>query len=349
MHPELTEKLCCATCRGRLRLEIDVWLRATGHVDQGRLCCESCACYYPISQGIARFLESEAYVASFGRQWTRYAVQRYEEDLEVFQAKTGFQLDDLPGQTVLDAGCGGGRYTLVAARHGAHVLAIDMSRSVDQAARLCAKEPNVDCLQADLLDLPLAERSVDLAFSIGVLHHSKDPAAAFRQIAQTVRHGGRLALWLYRRNTWFQEILNQTLRGITTRMGPDQLEALASCAALLGSIPLANRTLNKVVNFSNHPVWENRVCDTFDWYSPRYQSHHTVVEVTDWLRNAGFGMVRELPAEKSGRLYGWALRRGLIIGSGVNLVGRKLPPTRVECDEEGWKDGRVEGWKGGRS
>ena len=76
--------------------------------------------------------------------------------------------------------------------------------------------PDVAIVQADLLDLPLAERQFDLVFSIGVLHHSPDPRRAFAQVAARVKPGGRLAVWLYRKNTPPQEWLNSGLRAVTT-------------------------------------------------------------------------------------------------------------------------------------
>ena len=42
-----------------------------------------------------------------------------------------------------------------------------------------------------------------------------------------------------------------------------------SCGlGVLGGVPIVNRTLNKVANFSGHPDWTLRVCDNFDWYAP---------------------------------------------------------------------------------
>ncbi len=93
--------------------------------------------------------------------------------------------------------------------------------------------------------------------------------------------------------------------------------------AWLGGVPVVNRTLNKVLNFSAHPDAENRLCDTFDWYAPVYQYHHTVEELAGWFREAGFDELRVLPPEKQGRLYRWTYERNLLIGSGVNIVGRK--------------------------
>jgi SAM-dependent methyltransferase len=322
VHQDLMERLCCPRCRGRLCLQAE--RSDSGQVESGRISCPACGVDYPIVRGIPRFVATEDYVASFGRQWTRYAVEHWHEDETTFPAKTGFSLDELRGRVVLDAGCGGGRYSLVAARHGARVVAVDMSRAVDRAARLCAAFPHVDFVQADLLHLPLAEHTVDLAFSIGVMHHTSDTAAAFRQVASAVRPAGRLAVWLYRRNTAVQEALNETLRGIARRMTMPQLEFIATAGAVLGSVPVVNRLLNKLVNFSAHPVWENRVCDTFDWYSPRYQFHHTVAELMAWFHATGFTELRELSPEKSGHVYRWAYEHDLVVGSGVNVVGTKL-------------------------
>ena len=109
-------------------------------------------------------------------------------------------------------------------------------------------------VQADLLDLPLAEAAFDLVFSIGVLHHTPDPRRAFAQIARRVKPGGRLAVWLYRKNTPPQEWLNTGLRRITTRLPARVLEPLCAGLGVLGSIPVVNRTLNKVANFSDTPT-----------------------------------------------------------------------------------------------
>ena len=67
---------------------------------------------------------------------------------------------------------------------------------------------------------------------------------------------------------WWQERINDALRRRTTQMPAARLERYCRFGAWLGGLPLVNRTLNKVVNFSAHPSWENRVCDTFDWFAP---------------------------------------------------------------------------------
>ena len=314
MNAALFSLLLCPKCRAST-------------LDPGRP-CPSCGHVVPIRGDVPR-LAGEGYVASFGRQWNRYDVARPEEDAAVFRVKTGLDPENLSGKLVLDAGCGGGRYARLLGEHGARVVGVDLSAAVDKAASLCQPYENVLICQADLLDLPLASSSFDVAFSIGVLHHSPDPRRAFAEVARLVKPGGHLAVWLYRKNTPPQEWLNSGLRALSTRLSPRVLEPLCAGLGVFGSIPVLNRTLNKLANFSNHPDWTLRVCDNFDWYAPKYQFHHTIPELRRWFEEEGFVDLVDLPPARSGRFYEWAYRKDLVIGSGVNVAGRKVGSHRL--------------------
>ena len=311
MTDELIAHLCCPATGQSLR-------RTTGE----SLGCDCCGTTYPVVNGIPRFVASE-HLASFGLQWNKYEGAHDDEDRATFEAKTGVRLDELRGLRVLDAGCGGGRYSKVAGEAGASVIGADHSSAVDKAATLCGHLPDVGFVQADLKHLPLEPASFDFVFSIGVMHHDVCTRDVFDAVAKFVKPGGRFAVWLYRRNQCWQEWLNSAIRRRTTKMEPARLERWCRCGARLGGIPVANKTLNKIVNFSAHPNWENRVCDTFDWFAPQYQHHHMVTELLSWFESAGFAQLRVLPPEKSGRLYRWTYEHNLLIGSGVNVTGTK--------------------------
>ena len=208
MNHELLSLVLCPRCRGTVEIAGD---------PPESLRCTSCGSKYPVVGRVPR-LAGDTYAASFGRQWNRYDVARPEEDEATFRVKTGVDPASLAGKLVLDAGCGGGRYARLVGSHGARVIGVDLSSAVDKAASLCAGLPDVCIVQADLLDLPLADAAFDLVFSIGVLHHTPDPRRAFAQIARKVKPGGRLAVWLYRKNTPPQEWLNSALRAVTTRI-----------------------------------------------------------------------------------------------------------------------------------
>ncbi|MEZ6049369.1 MAG: methyltransferase domain-containing protein [Planctomycetaceae bacterium] len=294
---------------------------------QNSLSCLVCNRVIPIKDGIPRFIEDD-HLASFGRQWNRYEVAHLEEDRQTFQAKTGFELKDLKGKRVLDAGCGGGRYAKLVAAAGAELVAVDLTHAVEKARALCQRETDIDLnqvqfLQADLKALPLEPASFDYVFSIGVMHHDVNTRDLFDAVAKLVKPGGYYAVWLYRRNQNWQERVNSLLRSRTIKMSPERLEKWCRLGAFLGSIPLLNKTLNKVINFSSHSSYENRVCDTFDWYAPQYQHHHTLAELLDWFEAAGFEDLEVLPPEKNGACYNWAYEKNLIIGSGVNVQGRR--------------------------
>jgi SAM-dependent methyltransferase len=288
--------------------------------DQGALLASSGEVLGRVVDEIPRFVSDE-HLQSFGDQWNRFEVAHDDEDRATFEAKTGMRLDDLKGLRVLDAGCGGGRYSKICAEAGASVVGVDHSRAVDKARQLCSHLDNVQFAQGDLKQLPLEHGAFDFVFSIGVMHHDSNTRAVFDAVAPMVKTNGRYSVWLYRRNQWWQEIINSGIRGVTTRIPQSLLRPLCHMGAILGGTPVVNRTLNKIVNFSAHSSYENRVCDTFDWWAPEYQYHHTVAELQDWFTAAGFGDLRELPPEKSGRFYNWSYENNLLIGSGVNVTG----------------------------
>ena len=302
--------LVCPDGHGRLQLRGDEWV------------CDVCGRLGVEQGGVPRFVEQD-HLASFGAQWNRFDVVRDEEDRRVFEVKTGVRLDELSGLRVLDAGCGGGRYSRLAALAGAEVVGADQSTAVEKAAEVCRDLPTVRFLQADLKRLPLETGSFDLVFSIGVMHHDQDTRTVFDAVSQMVRPGGRLAVWLYRRNTWWQEWINDRMRLRAAGMTEKQLERWCHRLVRLGGVPVLNRVINKLVNFSNHPDPELRMCDTHDWYAPAFQHHHTVQELREWFESAGFSGLHELPPEKAGRFYRWAWRQNLIPGSGVNVVGTR--------------------------
>ena len=274
-----------------------------------------------VEHGIPRFVEDETFVESFGFQWNRFDVRRRQEDEQVFEVKTGVAPKDLAGKVVLDAGCGGGRYTRIAADHNAFVVGVDRSTAVEKARSLTEGLQNVQLVQADLTRLPFRRQTFDMVFSIGVLHHSPDCRRAFDSVAEMVKPGGVLAVWLYRRNTWPQERINDATRWMARRMSRPTLLKLSKFGAFVGGIPVVGQAFSKVVNVSTHPDPHLRLCDTFDWYSPTFQSHHTFAEASGWFREAGFDRIRELPPAKGGRMYRAFFNWGMIPGSGVNVTG----------------------------
>jgi SAM-dependent methyltransferase len=105
----------------------------------------------------------------------------------------------LPEQEVLDAGCGGGRYTVAWRLLGAkRAVGVDISRIGLAGARRRVGESGIDGVsfrQGSVLDLPFPNDTFDLVFSNGVLHHTVDWKKGIAELVRVLKPDGRG--WLY--------------------------------------------------------------------------------------------------------------------------------------------------------
>ncbi|MGW1842858.1 methyltransferase domain-containing protein [Streptomyces sp. NPDC001966] len=105
----------------------------------------------------------------------------------------------LPGQRMLDVGCGTGRPTVrIGTESGASVLGVTVSAAQVRAGRERASKAGlsdrVTFEQADAMDLPLESGSFDAAWAIESFAHFSDRPAAIREVRRVLRPGGRLVL-----------------------------------------------------------------------------------------------------------------------------------------------------------
>jgi SAM-dependent methyltransferase len=104
------------------------------------------------------------------------------------------------GETVLDIGCGAGTDLLLAARRvgpGGQAIGVDMTEAMRDRALASAAAAglhNVKVHRADATALPLADASVDVVISNGVLNLVPEKDRAFAEIVRVLRPGGRLQL-----------------------------------------------------------------------------------------------------------------------------------------------------------
>jgi SAM-dependent methyltransferase len=291
---EVLAILRCLDCQSGLNSEAD------------GLVCTGCGRQYPQSNGVVRFVGAQEYAGSFGFQWKLYARTQLDDATSqkserAFRRRTGFRPEDLAGKLVLDVGCGMGRFAEVATRWGAHVVGIDLSLASEVAAKNLA-ERNATIFQADVFKLPFAAESFDYIYSIGVLHHTPDCERAFKSLPGLLKPGGRIAIWLYSAyNPWYR--MSDVYRKVTRRMSPQTLHTLCRGVVplygihqILKKIPLLGPAASSVLawiipmSFSKDSTW--RVLDTFDWYSPWYQSKHTYEEVFRWFEACGLEDLR---------------------------------------------------------
>ena len=102
------------------------------------------------------------------------------------------------GERVADLGCGAGTDSLVAAQmvgQNGHVTSIDMTPEMLEKARAATAElgvTNVEFLEGEIERLPLANESVDVVISNGVIDLVPDKDAVFAEIFRVLRPGGRM-------------------------------------------------------------------------------------------------------------------------------------------------------------
>jgi arsenite methyltransferase len=103
-----------------------------------------------------------------------------------------------PGSTVLDLGCGAGTDLLIAAQmvgSEGRVIGIDMTATMLARARDSAEEMglgNVELHEGLIESVPVADASVDIVISNGVIDLVPDKEAVFAEIDRVLRPGGRL-------------------------------------------------------------------------------------------------------------------------------------------------------------
>jgi len=104
------------------------------------------------------------------------------------------------GQTVLDIGCGAGMDLLLAAKRtgpDGHAIGVDMTDAMIERARKSAATSGlrqVEIRKGDATSLPIADCSIDVVNSNGVLNLVPEKELCFREIVRVLKPGGRLHL-----------------------------------------------------------------------------------------------------------------------------------------------------------
>jgi hypothetical protein len=150
-----------------------------------------------------------------------------------------------------------------------------------------------------------------------VLHHTPDCEAAVKILPQYLKPGGTMAVWLYSGyNKWYR--FTDIYRKYTNRMSAPALHRVLSVAVPvlyhldrgLRVIPWVGKPVAGLVHHvfpvNRQPDPEARILDTFDWYSPKYQSKHTYEQVFRWFESCGLEdlHVAETPVAVRGRKPG---------------------------------------------
>ena len=190
-----------------------------------------------------------------------------------------------------------------------HLHVLDASPlALETARQNLAGTPNVSFHLAGVDSIPLPDASLDFAYSLGVLHHVPDTAAAIHDVARKLKHGAPLLIHLYyafdNRPRWFRAIwhVSAWVRVVVSRL-PHALRLAASqfiaatvywplarvarrletAGRLPGSWPLAY--------YRDKSFYVMRT-DAFDRFCTRLEQRFTRAQIEAMLGSAGFVDVR---------------------------------------------------------
>ena len=149
--------------------------------------------------------EQQTTTIVFGDTFSLYSDDEFEEFIAFLRTRferNGIDLREaFAGKRCLDAGCGGGRATIMMAEAGAsEVVALDLSKTNVETTLMRAQRrgcANVVAREASLLDVPLEDESFDVIWSNGVLHHTGDTDGSLKEFTRLLRPGGWMWLYLY--------------------------------------------------------------------------------------------------------------------------------------------------------
>ncbi len=233
------------------------------------------------------------------------------------------------GKVIIDAGCGSGFSALllfgeILNKH--NYLGIDISSAVDVAAqRFKEKGIKGEFLQMSVLDIPVAENSVDVIFSEGVLHHTDSTEKAIKYLAGKIKPGGVFMFYVYAKKSAAREFTDDYVREQIKSMSDEEAwEALKP----LTRLGIALGEMNATINFKEDiPVlgikkgemdiqrflyWN--FCKTyyrpeytfeemnhinFDWFRPLNCHRQTPEEVKQWCKEANLN-IEEIVVEDAG-------------------------------------------------
>jgi ubiquinone/menaquinone biosynthesis C-methylase UbiE/uncharacterized protein YbaR (Trm112 family) len=197
MDSALLGRLCCPNDRGQLALQV-----AERQICEGELHCRVCGCSYPIESGIPRFLTA--------KQNGLCALQRSEMNARDNAYRAGFggmdawhapecdavraALGDCRGLSVLDAGCGLGKFTPIVKNAG-YFMGVDFSW--EGLVRFQRPACTAGLAQGDVTRMPIRDHAFDVALCCQVLSHLPTPilrSELLSELSRVLEPNGRLIL-----------------------------------------------------------------------------------------------------------------------------------------------------------
>ena len=239
-------------------------------------------------------------IKNFGEQWTKFQdASGFFGSLELFSDFIApFPLTEFVNKKVADIGAGTGRFSLSLLDAGAkEVVVLEPSKAIQVAKeKLEQYRYKTKFLNITGDKLPINEE-LDIAISIGVIHHIPEPAPVIQAVYNALKPGGKFIIWLYGKenNRWFLMLL-LPLRAIVKylpacvkQIVSNMLNFLLSvylkiCKILPYDLPLKNYLLSVIDKLP----YDKRKLVIYDQLNPRYAKYYTKNDIIALMNSVAF-------------------------------------------------------------
>jgi len=167
---------------------------------------------------------------------------------------------EITNKRLLDAGCGPGWFSALAADLGAKVISLDISKNLLDRIREKSRSPVV--VLGDMLSLPFLEESFDIVVSSEAIEHTVDPRKSIVQLHRVLRTDGILILTTPNR-IWhpavsFANSLNlRPYKGYENWMGWNELKSL---------LTELNFKIEEMIGFHIIPFFSPKIYNLLDYF-----------------------------------------------------------------------------------
>lgn len=334
MKKSLLEILCCPKCSSEVVLEKNFSYSDKYEIEEGTLKCAFCNTNYPIINSIPRFVPLNNYANNFGFQWNLFKKTQLDSFSKTnlshqrFFKQSEWKPEEMKEKLVLDAGCGAGRFTEIALKTGAIVIAIDYSNSVDTCWENLKHNSNLHIVQADIYALPFKPNLFNYVYSFGVLQHTPDVKKSFFSLLKKTAINGKICVDCYLKDWRIYLWIKYWLRPITKRMPASLLLCIVKrivplflpLSCLLIKFPVIGHYLRYALPVANHKgvfplneqqLFEWSILDTFDMYASKFDNPQTIKTIKEYFKEANLSNSK-------------VLKQGVIVGRGENKEGLYL-------------------------
>jgi len=143
-------------------------------------------------------------VDHFGREWAKYnylngiASEALDKQFMAYTSPIDFEEFDIESSVAADFGAGSGRWAerLVPFFHKIYALE-PSAEAVQVMNEKFLQDSKVQVLHEDIEKNSISENSLDLAISLGVLHHIPDTSQAIIDVGNKIKSGGIFLCYLY--------------------------------------------------------------------------------------------------------------------------------------------------------